>query len=198
MIKTPHLIVVLSILTLTLNTIACGASSPSQSVAEQSAQSAPATEPPTSEPAGNESDSSATVPCGQLIPPDDVNLLLNNASSTLVENAYAGVTSCEWKYTPSGGSQANLFYIKTDKDSSLWEATRKSELSNEPPDIVVTSIDGLGDENYTWVSKSTDQRVVYIRKGNKTLIMRFKPEDILFLGTESGIIDYTDRIFNRF
>ena len=194
MFKKSHFIIVLSILALTLSTLACGASSPAQPAEEQPAQSAPATEAP----AGNGAKANATVSCAQLIPPEDVNLLLNNASSTLVENAYPGATSCEWKYIPNGGTQANLFYIKTDKDASLWEATRKSELSNEPSDIVVNSIDGLGDENYTWVSKSTGQRVVYVRKGDKTLIMRFKPEDILFLGNEFGIIDMADRIFNRF
>ena len=194
MFKKFHTTILFTLLALTLSTLACGASAPAQPVDEQPVQPAQATEPPV----GNDANANATVSCAQLIPSDDVNLLLNNASSTLVENTYPGATSCEWKYTPNGGTQANLFFIKTDKDVSLWEATRNSELSNEPSDIVINSIDGLGDENYTWISQATGQRVVYVRKGDKTLVMRFKPEDILFLLTESGLIDYADRIFTRF
>lgn len=192
--NTNFLFVITSVLALTISTLACGASAPAQPAEEQPVQPALVTEPP----AGNDVSADVTVPCAQIISPEDVNLLLNNASSTLVENAYPGGTSCEWKYTPNGGSQASLFYIQTSKDTSLWESTRESELSNEPSDIVVISIDGLGDENYTWVSQTTGQRVVYVRKGDKTLIMRFNPTDILFLSTESGIIDYVDRIFNQF
>jgi hypothetical protein len=56
----------------------------------------------------------------------------------------------------------------------------------------------LGDESYVWSSKVTGQYVVYVRKGDKTLIMRFNPQDILYMANESGIIDMADRIFNRF
>ena len=200
MIKTSRLTILITLLTLTFSTLACGAFSAPQAT-EAPAQSAPATEPPVSAPAENGTDPNATVPCSQLIPTDELNSLLFNAPATLKENSYPGGTSCEWKYTPNGASQESLFYLQVDFSdgaASMWEATRKSELSNEPSDIVVNSIDGLGDESYTWSSRITGQYVVYVRKGNNTLIMRYKAQDILFMGTESGIIDMTDRIFNHF
>jgi hypothetical protein len=195
--KNFRFVIVLAILALTFSTLACGASSSSP----QPAQSAPAIEPPVSAPVESSTDPNATVPCTQLIPADELNNLLFNAPATLVENAYPGGTSCEWKYTANGATQESLFYIKidfSDSAAAMWEATRKSELSNEPSDIVVNSIDGLGDESYTWVSKSTGQRVVYVRKGAKTMIMRYNAQDILYMYNESGIIDMADRIFNRF
>jgi len=198
MMKTSWLTIFAVLLILALSTLACGAFSAPQAT-EQPVQFAPATEPPVSADTGM--NPNATVPCTQLIPTDELNNLLNNASATLVENAFPGGTTCEWKYTPNGASQESLFYIQVDFSdgaASMWEATRKSELSNEPSDIVVNSIDGLGDESYTWISKSTGQRVVYARTGNKTLIIRYNTQDILYMNNESGIIDMADRIFNRF
>jgi hypothetical protein len=119
----------------------------------------------------------------------------------LKENAFPGGTSCEWKYTANGATQESLFYIQVDFSDgavSIWEAMRKSELSNEPSDIVVNSIDGLGDERYVWSSTVTGQYVVYVRQGGRTLIMRYNAQQIIFMGTESGIIDMADRIFDRF
>ncbi len=200
MIKTSRLTIGITLLALTLSTLACGAFSAPQAT-EQPALSAPATEPPVSAPAENGPNPNATVSCSQLIPTDELNSLLFNAPATLKETSYPGGTSCEWKYTPNGGSQESLFYIQVDFSdgaASMWEATRKSELSNEPSDIVVNSIDGLGDESYTWSSKTTGQYVVYARTGGKTLIMHYRAQEILFMGTESGIIDMADRIFTRF
>lgn len=199
MTKNSRLIITLGLVALTLSTLACGTFSASQATEEP--QSPPATELPVSAPAESSTDPNATVPCTQLIPADELNNLLFNAPATLKENAFPGSTSCEWKYIANGATQESLFYIQVDFSdgaTSIWEAMRKSELSNEPSDIVVNSIDGLGDESYTWSSKTTGQYVVYARKGNKTLTMRYNAQDILFMGTESGIIDMVDRIFNRF
>lgn len=196
MMKKPRFILTIGLAALTLSMLACGAFSAPQATAEP--QSAPATEAPASAPAQNSTDPNATVPCAQIVPADELNNLLSNAQATLVENAYPSGTSCEWKYTPNGGSQANLFYVQTSNDPALWEATRKSELSNEPSDIVVNSIDGLADESYVWSSKVTGLYVVYARKGEKTLIMRFVPQDVLYMANESGIIDMADRFFSRF
>jgi hypothetical protein len=183
----------LGLVALTLSLLACGAFS------TPPATEASATEPPpVSAPVDSGSDPNVVVPCSQLVPADELNNLLFNAPATLVENAYPGGTSCEWQYTPNGGSQASLFYIQTSNDPALWEATRKSELSNEPSDIVVNSIDGLADESYVWSSKVTGLYVVYARKGDKTLILRFAPQDVLYMANESGIIDMTDRFFSRF
>ena len=191
--QTPRFFPTLGLVALTLSLLACGVFS------APPATEASATEPPpVSAPVDTGSDPNAVVPCSQLVPADELNNLLFNAPATLVENAYPGGTSCEWKYTPNGGSQASLFYIQTSNDPALWEATRKSELSNEPSDIVVNSIDGLADESYVWSSKVTGLYVVYARKGDKTLIMRFVPQDVLYMANESGIIDMTDRFFSRF
>lgn len=195
----PRLFITLGLVVLTLGTLACGAFSAPQATEEP--RSAPATEPPVSAPAESSTDPNATIPCSQIIPADELNDLLFSAPATLQETSFPGGTSCEWKYTANGATQESLFYVQVDFSSnavSMWEATRKSELSNESSDIVVNSIDGLGDENYTWNSKVTGQYVAYIRQGVRTLIMRYNPQQIIFMGTESGIIDMTDRIFNRF
>jgi hypothetical protein len=197
--KNSHLFIFLSLLALTLGTLACGAFSSSQPVDSQPVQSAPATEPPVSADSGTDPD--AVVPCSQLIPADELNSLILNAPTTLKETSFPGGTSCEWKYTANGAMQEGLFYIQVDFSdgaASMWQTTRKSELSNEPSDIVVNSIDGLVDESYVWSSKVTGLYVVYARKGDKTLIMRYVPQNVLYMANESGIIDMVDRFFNRF
>jgi hypothetical protein len=196
MTKNPPFFLTLGLAALTLSILACGASAPAQPAEEQPAQPVE-TEQVYSLPETG-TDPNAVIPCSQLIPPDELNNLLFNAAATLAETSYPGGTSCEWKYTANGASQESLFYIQTSSDASIWEGTRNSELSNEPSDLVVNSINGLGDESYVWTSKVTGQYVVYVRKGDKTLIMRFNPQDILYMANESGIIDMADRIFNRF
>lgn len=198
--KSNRIPVLIFILLLAFSTLACGATSVAAEPTEPPAQPA-VTELPVGASAGNETGSSTVVPCSQLIPADELSLLLSHASASLKENVFPSGTSCEWKYVPNGGTQENLLYLQassTNGDTSLWEGMRTSELSDEPSDIVVNSMDGLGDESYTWVSKTTGQRVVYVRKGDKTLVMRFNPQDILFMANESGIIDMADRIFDRF
>lgn len=194
-----QLAVVVSILALALSTLACGAFSASSAIKEP-VQPASATEPPASVPAGSSTDPSAVVPCSQLVPPDELKNLLINTVPTLAENSYPGGTSCVWSYTNSAG-QSGTFSLQVDYSSdavSLWEATRKSELSNEPSDLVVNGINSLADESYAWSSKTTGLYVVYARQGEKTLIMRFNPADVLYMNNESGIIDMAERFFNRF
>lgn len=190
----------LAALILMLSTLACGFFSAPQG-SEPTAPSAPLlpTEPPVGAPAESGPNPNAVIPCAKLIPPDEWKNLVFGADSTLSEDAVPGTTSCVWKYVPKGGTQESLFSLQAgfSGDTSMWEATRKSELSNEPSDIVVNSIDGLGDENYVWRSKVTDQYVVYVRQGSQTLIFRYNPQEILFMGTESGVIDMAQRIFER-
>lgn len=200
MLKKSNLMILAALLALIFGTLACGASASSQPVEEKPAQSVQATEPPAEVPSGSGSDSSAVVSCSQIVPPDELKNLLINLTPTLTENSFPGGTSCVWSYTDSAG-QSRTFSLQADftpDAASLWESTRQSELSNEPSDIVVNSIDGLADENYTWSSKTTGLYVVYARKGGKTLIMRYVPQDVIYMGTESGIIDMMDRFFDRF
>ncbi|MCX7976451.1 MAG: DUF3558 domain-containing protein [Bellilinea sp.] len=140
------------------------------------------------------------IPCTQLIPPDELKNLLSVEPERLAENSFAGTTSCEWKYTPADAVQPRLFYLQAgfdDQAVSLWESTRKAELNNEPSDLVVISVDGLGDENYTWKSAITGLWVAYVRVGGQTLIWRFDPADVLFMASESGLMDMSQRIFER-
>jgi hypothetical protein len=200
MFRKSHVTILLALLALTLSALACGTSSSPQPVEEGPAQSVQATEPPANPPSGSGTDPNAVVPCSQIVPPDELKNLLINLTPTLTENSFPGGTSCVWSYTSASG-QSSTFSLQvdfSDSAASIWESTRQSELSNEPSDIVVNSIDGLADESYVWSSKTTGLYVVYARKGDRTLIMRYNAQDILFMGTESGIIDMTDRIFSRF
>jgi hypothetical protein len=192
--------ILLALLALTLSALACGTSSLPQPVEEAPAQSVQATEPPANSSSGSGTDPNAVVPCSQIVPPDELKNLLINLTPTLTENSYPGATSCIWSYVNAAG-QTSAFYLQvgfSPNAVSLWESTRQSELSNEPSDIVVNSIDGLADENYVWSSKTTGLYVVYARKGSKTLIMRYVPQDVMYMANESGIIDMVERFFNRF
>ena len=200
MFKKSSAMIFLTLLALTFSTLACGASASSQPADEEPAQSIQATEPPVSAPEENGTNPNAVVACAQIVPPDEVQNLLINLTPTLAETSFPGNTSCVWSYTNAAG-QSSTFSLHVDFSAdavSLWESTRQSELSNEPSDIVINGIDGLSDESYVWSSKTTGLYVVYARKGDKTLIMRYVPQDVLYMANESGIIDMADRFFNRF
>lgn len=192
---------ILALLALTLSVLACGLTPP-QTSPQDSTPTNPPTELPVSEPAASGSDPNSVVPCSQLLAPEDIKPLLNNVEpSNLSENAHAGGSICAWQYTPVNSSETHIFYLEvtfgTDA-AAAWEAKRQYELTQEPSDIVVNSIDGLGDENYVWSSKATGLYVVFARQGDKTLIFRYIPQDVLYMANESGIIDMAQRLFDRF
>ena len=144
---------------------------------------------------------SATVPCEQLLPADNATLLLGVEPARSDEVANPGSTTCTWQYTPKNATQPREFQIEAGQGEGAvqaWQGARPAELANEPADIVVNSIDGLADESYIWKSTAdgVDTWVVYGREGDKTLVMRFG-SDVLFLGNQSGIIDYAQRFFSR-
>jgi len=142
----------------------------------------------------------ATIHCDQLIPPDEANSLMTGLSPALSEEAGKDEITCTWQYTSKVSGQAAAFKLQVGYGKSAvdtWQAARKSELDSQPSDLVVNSIDGLADENYTWTSKPDNQTVVYVRRGTQTMTMHYHVADILFMGTESGIIDMADRIINR-
>lgn len=202
MLKSTHTPIIIAVLALTFAIVACGAFPASQPPAEEQGVDVSATpEPPTNSPSVDKTDTSTTITCAQLLPDDEINLLLNHTPATLNENANQGSITCSWEYTPNGGTQQNSFEIQADYSTNAvqnWNNARQTEISKEASDTVVISINGLGQENYTWVSPDLSQRVVYVSTGSKTLIMRFQPADIIYLQTESGMIDYIQRIFNRF
>jgi len=142
----------------------------------------------------------AAIRCDQLIPPDEANSLMIGLSPALSEEAGQDEITCTWQYTSKITGQAAAFKLQVGYGRSAvnsWQAARKSELDGQPSDLVVNSIDGLADENYIWTSKPDNQTVVYVRRGTQTMTMHYLATDILFMGTESGIIDMADRMFNR-
>jgi len=200
MFKKINFVIVLSILAMIFSTLACGASASSQPTDEQPASSAPIADTPVYNSENTGTDSSAVVPCSQIILPDEIQNLLVNFSPTLKDNSYPGGTSCVWSYTNATG-QSSTLSLNADFSAnavSLWESMRQSELKNEPSDIVVISLDGFSGESYTWSSKVTGLYVVYARLGDKTLILKYVPQDVLYMANESGLLDMVDRFFNRF
>ena len=73
---------------------------------------------------------------------------------TADERVSAGSTTCVWQYTPKNATQEERFQVQAMSGSAAvdsWKSTREAELKSEASDTVVNSIDGLYDENYTWV-----------------------------------------------
>jgi hypothetical protein len=94
--------------------------------------------------------------------------------ATLNEQAVPGKKTCTWQYTPTGCAQTGTFQVQVGSGSSAiqeWEAARQTGISALGPDLVVISIDGLGDENNTWNAEFDTQKVVYVRLGSQTLSM---------------------------
>lgn len=200
MIKVSHFSQFLVLLVLTFGALICGACSSSQPTEKRPDQSSSDTQLTTSIPPKNTVKSSEAVTCDQLFPADQIKLLLNSDNAALEKSANAGLTTCTWQYPSKNGSQQNSFEIQAgagDAAVQAWKADYQAKLAAKSADAVVTSIDQLGDENYTWVSQPSGTRVVYIRKGNKTVVLHFS-QDVLYLQSESGIIDMADRVFNRF
>jgi hypothetical protein len=187
---------------------ACGGPQP---VASQPAPAAEATITPaaatsaattaTAAPAIEESASATArgpIACDKLILPDEIKFIAGGQPAPLKEQVVPGASACEWKYTPQGASQESVFEVRLAAGAiDAWTAARKADLAKEPADLVVNSLDGLGDESYIWVSKPAGQWTVYGRRGNTTVVMRF-PSGNIALATESQILDYADRLFTRF
>lgn len=141
-----------------------------------------------------------TVHCADLISESDLLRLLNTEAVELEEFAYPGGTSCDWNYLPKDGMGNTFFQIVisfTDLTVDTWQSAREAEIWNEDSDLVVNSIAGLADENYTWISNNSITRVLYARQGNRTLVLRYSTE-IIGLMSESQLIDFVDRLFSRF
>ena len=173
---------------------------PAQLAATRSVASTPVNATPTTSAHASTNSAAKVAPCAQLVPSDELKLILGVNPMTANEQLSAGSATCTWQYTPKNGTQEERFQVQAASGSAavdIWKSTREAEIKNEASGAVVNSIDGLRDENYTWVSKPSNIRVVYARRGDKTLILRFAP-GILALSTESQIIDYADRLFGRF
>lgn len=163
-------------------------------------QAVAATQAPIIQTQTTEKVAAASISCDQLIPPDEASSLMTGLSPKMTEKSVQGRTTCIWQYTSKVSGQAADFQLEAGYNPSAvedWTTARKSEVAGQPSDLNVISIDGLGDENYAWNAKPGNQMVVYVRRGSQTLIMHYQAADILFMGTESGIIDMADRVFGR-
>jgi len=176
---------------------ATGISSPETKPAPTAAGSTQTPVKPTDKP-GNAAQT--TLTCDQLIPPDEAKSLMTGLSPKLSAQTGSGETTCTWQYTSKSTGQMAEFRLQAGTGASAveqWTTARKSELSGQPSDLVVNSMDVLRDESYVWTSKPDNLFVVYVRRGAQTLILHYQARDILYMGTESGVIDMADRIFNR-
>lgn len=161
---------------------------------------ASATQPPVKPTEKPSNAAPTTLTCDQLIPPDEAKSLMTGLSPKLTAHSGSGEITCTWQYTSKNTGQMAEFRLQAGYGASAvekWTTARKSELSGQPSDLVVNNMDGLRDESYVWTSKPDNQFVVYVRRGAQTLILHYQARDILFMGTESGVIDMADRIFNR-
>lgn len=172
--------------------------SPAQDMAERPAVAT--AQEPTASAQINQKAADAAISCDQLIPPDEARTLMTGLSPQLTEQHSQEKTTCIWQYTSKDSGQAAEFQLEAGFGASAvedWTTERKSELAGQPTDLNVISIDGLGDENHTWIVNPEKQRVVYVRRGSQTLVMHYQVTDILYMSTESGIIDMADRILSR-
>ncbi len=140
-----------------------------------------------------------TIGCDKIVPPDELNLILNQRPATLTEQTAPDETTCTWQYTSENNEPGQLqVWVGFGTTAEvIWNNIREAEISTQTPDLVIININGLGDENYAWTSKPDNQQVVYVRHDSQMLILHFQAADILYLGNESGIIDISDRIFTR-
>lgn len=141
----------------------------------------------------------AEVTCATLLPSAELEnpAVLGIAPTSTDERGYPGAVDCTWTYTAPGASSQDFFQVLLNANpdnATLWQATASSEADGESGEPI--SIDGIGDESYTWVGQG-DYRKLYVRRGERTLIVR-GPSDVLVFANESSMIDLADRLFGRF
>jgi hypothetical protein len=139
---------------------------------------------------------SGTPACADLLPPDEVALLVGVTPEPVTDRSFPGTTDCSWSYAADGTAVQDFFNVILGTDPSgveLWRLTAENaaRVDNE----TATSIDGIGDESYTWVGQG-DYRKLYVRRGDATLVLSFD-SGLPALFSESQIIDFADRLFGR-
>jgi hypothetical protein len=138
----------------------------------------------------------ATVTCEVLLPADEVQSILGVTPKPVDERTYPGSTDCSWSYAKDGAAVQDFFRVSLDTnadDVALWRSTadNAARVDSQTP----TSIDGIGDESYTWVGQG-DYRKIYVRRGDTTLVISGSSA-LPVLSTESTMIDFADRLFGR-
>ncbi len=162
------------------------------------------TPPPTVEvPAGSSDDTTAAAPadvsCATLLPAAELEAvaLLGIAPTSTDERGYPGVVDCSWTYTGPDAASQDFFQVLVNANpdnADLWTATATAEADGDAQEPI--AINGIGDEAYTWVGQG-DYRKLYVRRGERTLVVR-GPSTILVFANESSMIDFADRLFGRF
>ena len=138
----------------------------------------------------------ATVTCAVLLPADEVQSILGVTPEPVNGRTFPGNTDCTWSYAKDGAAVQDFFQVilgSVDGDTSLWIATKDSEARTDSATPI--SIDGIGDESYTWTGQG-DYRKLYVRRGERTLTIRASSA-LPILSTESTMIDFADRLFGR-
>jgi hypothetical protein len=151
----------------------------------------PAAADPTAENGGG-----AAASCAALLPADEVHTIIGIAPEPVDERTYPGSVECTWGYAKDGSAVQDFFQVILNTNASdvaLWEATKDAEADSDSETPI--SIDGIGDESYTWTGQG-DYRKLYVRRGDATLIVR-APTTLPILSTESTMIDFADRLFGR-
>lgn len=134
--------------------------------------------------------------CADLLPEDEVALILGVTPEPVTDRSFPGTTDCAWSYAADGTAIQDFFTatLGTDPTSvELWRLT--AENAARVDDATATSIDGIGDESYTWVGQG-DYRKLYVRRGDATLVLSFDAT-LPALMSESQMIDFADRLFGR-
>jgi hypothetical protein len=151
----------------------------------------PAAADPTAENGGG-----AAASCAALLPADEVHTIIGIAPEPVDERTYPGSVECTWGYAKDGSAVQDFFQVILNTNASdvaLWEATKDAEADSDSETPI--SIDGIGDESYTWTGQG-DYRKLYVRRGDATLIIRASSA-LPILSTESTMIDFADRLFGR-
>ena len=106
---------------------------------------------PTTESAGE-----AAASCATLLPTDEVQTILGVAPEPVDERTYPGSVECSWSYAEDGTAVQDFFQVILNAnagDVALWEATKDAEADSDSETPI--SIDGIGDESYTWTARAT-------------------------------------------
>ena len=190
-------------LTLASALAACGGSAamptePAGNLTPPPAQEAPAAV--TDRPSGDAAEiAPADVTCATLLPADELEgiALLGTAPTDTDESRYPGAVDCSWTYTAPDAASEDFFQVLVDANpdnATIWSAMAGAEADGDVQEPI--AIDGIGDESYTWVGQG-DYRKLYVRRGDRTLIVR-GPSTVLVFANESSMIDFADRLFGRF
>lgn len=138
----------------------------------------------------------AAVTCAVLLPADEVQSILGVTPEPVDERTFPGSTDCSWSYAKDSAAVQDFLRVSLDTnadDVALWRSTADNAARVDSQ--TTTSIDGIGDESYTWVGQG-DYRKLYVRRGDTTLVISGSSA-LPVLSTESTMIDFADRLFGR-